>query len=139
MQHRITVVVIGAVRKDDKFLMTKRIQIDPEDFKSYHGAWQLPGGGMEFGETPEATLYREIQEETGVEIEIVKLVPKIFVRSRKNWQGVFIVYVCRMKDQKAKIKLNAEASACGWYTLEQAKKLKTMAGSTEIIEECTKY
>ena len=35
--------------------------------------WELPGGGMAPGETPEETVVREVWEETGVHIEIVEL------------------------------------------------------------------
>lgn len=31
----------------------------------YTGKWDLPGGGFEFGESPEETLKREVREETG--------------------------------------------------------------------------
>ena len=35
--------------------------------------WELPGGSMVPGETPEATVVREVQEETGVYVEIMEL------------------------------------------------------------------
>lgn len=78
-------MVIAAIIKGNKFLMTKRVHLDPEDYQAYHNAWQLPGGGVEFGEKPEETLHREIKEEIGAEIKIITLLPKIYTRLRKNW------------------------------------------------------
>ncbi len=132
---KIVPVVIAAIKKGNKFLMTKRIHLDPEDYKTYHGAWQLPGGGIEFGETPRQAIHREIKEEIGIDIEIIKLLPEIYTQVRKNWQGIFIVYLCRMKKPEAEISLNDEASEYSWNTLEQARKLKTLESTTEIMQD----
>src|SRR5689334_20561191 len=34
------------------------------------GVWQIPGGGLEHGEHPEAALLREFAEETGLAIRV---------------------------------------------------------------------
>jgi 8-oxo-dGTP diphosphatase len=41
--------------------------------------WTLPGGGMEWGESPRKTLLREFHEETGLDPDMGK---PLFVRSR---------------------------------------------------------
>jgi 8-oxo-dGTP pyrophosphatase MutT (NUDIX family) len=41
--------------------------------------WKIPGGRMEFGETPEITAVRELEEETGINVGIndLKLVQRL--------------------------------------------------------------
>lgn len=50
------------IKKDNKILLQKRI--------GAHGAdtWSVPGGHMEYGESPEDTAAREAKEEVNVDI-----------------------------------------------------------------------
>ena len=65
-------------------------------------------------------------------------IPKIFSEVRDHWQGLFIVFVSELSDSNAKIILNSEASEFGWFTLNEAKKLKLMPKTIEMLEEADK-
>lgn len=39
-----------------------------------HNAWQFPQGGIQYGETPEQALYRELREEVGLLPEHVQII-----------------------------------------------------------------
>lgn len=64
----IELIVRVVIKRDDSILLCKPID------KDY---FFLPGGHVEFGDTLEETLYKELSEETGIEkdeIENVKLI-----------------------------------------------------------------
>ncbi len=42
---------------------------------AYPGVWDIPGGGIEGGETPRETAVRELQEETGLMVDPARLDP----------------------------------------------------------------
>jgi 8-oxo-dGTP diphosphatase len=54
--------------------------------------WNLPGGGMEFGETVEDAVKREVFEETGLLVEVEQLVG---VYSKPQRQEVVLTFRCR--------------------------------------------
>ena|SRR5579864_771856 len=54
--------------------------------------WNLPGGGMELGETVEEAVKREVLEETGLEVEVEQLVG---VYSKPQKQEVVLTFLCR--------------------------------------------
>ncbi|MGW5660221.1 (deoxy)nucleoside triphosphate pyrophosphohydrolase [Streptomyces sp. NPDC003758] len=65
------IVVVGAAVLDGGRLLAARRSAPPE----LAGRWELPGGKVERGETPEQALVRELREELGVTAEPVARVP----------------------------------------------------------------
>ena len=55
--------------------------------------WNLPGGGMELGETVEEAVQREVREETGLEVAIEQLVG---VYSKPQKQEVVLTFRCHI-------------------------------------------
>ena len=85
---RFHITVKGIVIYKDKVLILKRVKASSDGL----GYWELPGGGLEYGETPEKALKRELKEETGLDIKILKPV-YTFTAIRPNYQTVGIGFL----------------------------------------------
>jgi ADP-ribose pyrophosphatase YjhB (NUDIX family) len=79
------VAVSGIIIEEGKVLLCRRRDI---------GWWNLPGGGMEVAETVDEALQREVREETGLEVEVGRLVA---VYSKPQKQEVVLAFCCRAK------------------------------------------
>ncbi|MEM9988898.1 MAG: NUDIX hydrolase [Pseudomonadota bacterium] len=69
MTHNSVTLAVGAViLKDQDVLLIKRGRAP------FLGHWSIPGGKVDFGESLETALHREIKEETGVTIKTLGLI-----------------------------------------------------------------
>lgn len=55
--------------------------------------WGLPGGWLKRGEQPMQALQREIMEETGMTIEVVR---PLIVEGDEDWPRVDLIFLCRV-------------------------------------------
>ncbi len=86
------------------------------------GYWELPGGGLDHGESPQQALLREIQEETRLEVEVgMPLLVWDYVRS-DQLQIIGMTFFCRWTS--GNIGLSHEHDTYTWVTLEQISKYK---------------
>jgi 8-oxo-dGTP pyrophosphatase MutT (NUDIX family) len=65
-----------------------------------NGYWELPGGGLDFPETPEEGLRREIKEEMGLIVtEVAKRPSYVLIgENMKGVKSINIVYEVKVKD-----------------------------------------
>jgi len=66
MPYRDCVGVAVFNREGKVFVGRRKPEEDPEDSSEFGSPWQMPQGGMDKGETPLDTAYRELFEETSI-------------------------------------------------------------------------
>jgi 8-oxo-dGTP diphosphatase len=87
----VLVAACALVDADRRVLIAQR----PEG-KSMGGLWEFPGGKIEPGETPEAAIIRELEEELGVSTQNACLAPLSFASfSYEKFHLLMPVFVCR--------------------------------------------
>jgi 8-oxo-dGTP diphosphatase len=87
----LLVVAVALVDADRRVLIAQR----PEG-KALAGLWEFPGGKVEPGESPEAALIRELEEELGISTREACLAPVSFAsHSYENFHLLMPLYACR--------------------------------------------
>jgi 8-oxo-dGTP diphosphatase len=118
-------VVAGACVRDGRLLLARRPDGDP-----LAGFWELPGGKVEPGETPEAALRREWTEELGVGVEATE--PFTFASGAPNGRHVTLL-VYRVRS------IGGAPSPLGvaevrWATPEEAGRLRLLPADRPVVE-----
>lgn len=106
--------------KDGKLFIAKR----GKKARNERDKWEIPGGSVEFGETFEQAIKREIKEELDIEIEVLELLgicDHIIPDEKQHW--VSPTYICRIIKGKPKILEPEKCEEIGWFTLEEAEQL----------------
>ena len=73
--HLVLREVVGAAIVDDLAHPTRLLAARRTEPPALAGCWELPGGKVDPGETPQEALHREVREELGVEVELGAQVP----------------------------------------------------------------
>ncbi len=120
----------GIVFQGDRVLLVKRGK------EPGRGKWSIPGGAVDIGETVERAVKREIEEETGLQVEVLDLVA-VFERILPDPQGkilyhyVVLDYLCRVRE--GLLKAASDAAEAGFFPLNQLSVLKLPQETERVI------
>jgi ADP-ribose pyrophosphatase YjhB (NUDIX family) len=100
-------------------------RVSPE-LPRWAGCWTLPGGGLEFGESPEQAVIREVEEETGLLIEVgaVASIDSIFESyATHDFQALRIVYHAVVTGGVLRPEASGSTDRCEWHPLHSGPSL----------------
>lgn len=110
----VLVSAVALIDTDGRILLAQR----PEG-KSMAGLWEFPGGKVEAGETPEAALIRELEEELGINTWESCLAPLTFAsHSYDDFHLLMPLFACRKWDG---IVTPREGQSLAWATPAQLR------------------
>lgn len=121
MDQPIRIGVYGAVFDLDRLLLT---QLRSNDADS--GKWTLPGGGMDFGETPQETLEREFYEETGLTPRIGGVLDVISYVSRSQIHVIQMIYEVEAEGEPRVIEVEGSTVDAQWIPTASIGSLPTV-------------
>ncbi len=134
-KHRQHAIVVGVVERDGKFLLLRRV----DNNALWHHKWNIPGGGIEPGETTAEAITREILEETG----LVTKAPELLGVHTHDWeladvtiQTILLVY--RLVEPQGEIVLDlVENDDHRWVSADEFVSMdpqEHLGGNLDMLE-----
>jgi ADP-ribose pyrophosphatase YjhB (NUDIX family) len=115
-------VAVAAMIFDDK----GHLLLCEHTYRKFH-PWGLPGGGLEYGENPEDGVRREVREETGLGVQVEKL---LYAESAPNHHHISLIYLCKIVG--GMFQPNHEISQTRFFSLDELPNL--LSSEQALIE-----
>ncbi|MFQ6029278.1 MAG: NUDIX domain-containing protein, partial [Dehalococcoidia bacterium] len=105
-----------------------------------NGRWCLPGGGMDPGESAAETCVREVLEETGLEVEVTRLVgvytsPDIIVEYSDGNKVQPVAFSFEARVVGGELQLSDETTEYGYFPVNALDSLDLMEHHRQRIED----
>ncbi len=130
MVKPLTEVSCAIILDGEMVLATQRSYFMPHPYK-----WEFPGGKLLTGETPEACIIREIREELGVEISVIKLLPSV-KHVDSDHALKLIPFVCSITEGEISL---TEHRLYRWVHLSQLEEIDWLEADVEVVKLVKKY
>lgn len=117
MVDQTPILAASAVILDEQ----KRILLVQRANPPNKGCWTLPGGRVDPGETLELAAIREIFEETGLVIRVVRELGQLDVPDGKG--GIYEIHDFLAEKIEGKADAGDDAAAIGWFRNDELPKL----------------
>lgn len=121
------------INDKNEILLLKR----SKDDSAFPNNWELAGGGVWYGETPQDSLVREVKEECGLNIKV--LIPlsvnTFYISDEQVFETTFL---CNVYVGKFDITLSDEHSEYKWISLEKIKSIGLSAYISKVIQSSKK-
>ncbi len=128
----VKVDVRGAVIQEGKILLVRE-RVD--------GKWTMPGGWADVGETPAQSIIREVREESGFQVQPVKVIAVVDAnrqgRPLEFYHAFKIIFLCDIIGGKATP--SEETSEVGFFSLDDLPELSTNRTNLEHIAEIRRH
>ena len=125
-----TVYVVAAIiHNEDKIFATQR------GYGEFKDGWEFPGGKVEEGETPEAALKREIEEELETEIEVEDYLTTIEY-DYPQFHLSMACYWAKIIEGKPVL---LEHEAAKWLTVDELDSVEWLPADLTIIDMIKEY
>lgn len=129
---RIVVGVGAIITRGDRVLLARRGHPPAE------GAWSIPGGRVEIGEILTEALRREIQEECCLDVtvgDVAILLDRITRQTDGTLVSHYLIIDFWATATSEDARASSDASAIGWFTLDEVRQLPTTTNLAGYLEE----
>ena len=115
----------------EKILLTRR---------EANNQWCLPSGGMEPGESASETCIREVEEETGLEVVIKRLIgvyttPDELVVYRDGNKIQLVALCFEAEIVGGELRLSPETTEYGYFSYQEIQELDLLSNHTQRIKD----